>query len=176
MNPNAQNPNSHNSLNRSGLERASSGLGIDPAASGEDTLRLIANLPAPQGLESRLHAALRFAPRKARVLAWPMRVEAAWVRAAAAAAIVTAVAGGGWGVYSWIQPALQAKSQAPAKVGNASGFSSADAKRSPQTLNPPVVSAAPKPAVANQAQSRKKTRKKAVVSGAQAVPVVPAQK
>ncbi len=41
------------------------------ADSGEDTLRLIASLPAPAGLEDRVHKALRAAPRSGRVLAWP---------------------------------------------------------------------------------------------------------
>jgi hypothetical protein len=64
----------------------------------EEILRLIASLPAPEGLEERVHATLRAAPRRGRVLAWPMalRPESSWMRTAAAAAIVFLVAGGGW--------------------------------------------------------------------------------
>ena len=140
------NPNSHNSM--------------EEAGAGEDTLRLIAGLPAPEGLEERVHTALRSAPRKGRVLAWPfaLRADARWVRATAAAAIVTIVAGGSWGVYSHIQPWQAAKAPAaPARVGSAQGFSGAGAKRSPQTLQPLVVSAPPKPA--EPYRSHKKTHK-----------------
>jgi hypothetical protein len=141
---------------------------MEGAATGEDTLRLIAGLPAPEGLEARVHTALRSAPRKGRVLAWPfaLRADAAWVRATAAAAIVTIVVGGGWGVYSYIQPWQAAKTPtAPARVGSAEGFSGAGAKRSPQTLQPPVVSAPPKPAESNR--SRKKTHKRGAAQAAQ---------
>ena len=68
---------------------------------GEATLRLIAGLPAPAGLEERVHRALRAAPRESqgagRVLAWPARfrakavLESNWMRATAAAAIVFVV-------------------------------------------------------------------------------------
>jgi hypothetical protein len=72
----------------------------------ESTLRLIARLSAPQGLEERIQAGLRAAPASAsggsRILAWPtaLRADAVWMRSAAAAAIVCVVVGGGWGVYS----------------------------------------------------------------------------
>jgi len=71
----------------------------------EATLRLIARLPAPEGLEERVRASLRAAPRRGRILAWPaaFRPESGWMRAAAAAAIVFVVAGGGWGVYSRVE-------------------------------------------------------------------------
>ena len=76
----------------------------------EATLRLIANLPAPKGLEDRINASLRTAqqsvPRKGRLLSWPgtkFRPGSDWMRSAAAAAIVLVVAGGGWGIYSHVQ-------------------------------------------------------------------------
>jgi len=77
----------------------------------EATLRLIASLPPPQGLEERLHASLAEAPRRGRVLAWPAALNpgSAWMRSAAAAAIVSVVVGGGWGVYSRIPHAQQAR-------------------------------------------------------------------
>jgi hypothetical protein len=176
------NPNSNNSLHQSG-PGSSPGIGSEPASgidrtsTGEETLRLIAGLPAPEGIEARVHAALRSAPRRGRVLAWPqvLRTEAAWVRAAAAAAIVMVVAGGGWGVYTSIQPSLAAKQPVvPARVGGAGGFSNADAKRSPQTLQLPVVSVTPKPAVTDQ--PHKKIRKKAAASNAQNPQATPAPK
>jgi hypothetical protein len=117
----------------------------------EDTLRLIASLPAPVGLEDRIQAGLRASllsqPHKARVLAWPaaLRPGRNWmhssmVRSAAAAAIVMVVAGGGWGVYSRVQPRPAARvivlAPRPAVSG---GFASGGAMRTPQTLNGPVL-------------------------------------
>jgi hypothetical protein len=108
----------------------------------EATLRLIASLPPPQGLEERLHASLAEAPRRGRVLAWPAALNpgSAWMRSAAAAAIVSVVVGGGWGVYSRIPHAQQARSVILAPRGPAQGgFATAGAMRMPQTLNGPVV-------------------------------------
>jgi hypothetical protein len=101
-------------------------------------LRLIARLPAPAGLEDRLNAGLRSAPRRAPVLAWPhgSPLAGAWMRGAAAAAIVCVVAGGGWGICSRVQPAqgiVAPQNDVPAK------FSSSEAIRRPQTLEGPVV-------------------------------------
>lgn len=115
----------------------------------EETLRLIAGLPAPEGLEDRVHAALRKAPRTAKLLGWPAGLAPArtWMRGAAAAAIVFVVVGGGWGVYSRVQPAQAPKVIAMPRVSAGGGFSSAGAMRTPQTLNRPVlVQPAPKPA------------------------------
>jgi hypothetical protein len=62
------------------------------------------------------------------------------MRGAAAAAIVFVVAGGGWGIYSRVQPSPAAKVIVmPARSGAASGFSNAGAMRTPQTLNGPVL-------------------------------------
>jgi hypothetical protein len=163
------NLNGRNSRDRSGSE-------VDRASTGEDTLRLIASLAAPEGLEERVRAALRTAPRQGRVLAWPLalRSDAAWVRATAAAAIVMVVAGGGWGVYSHIQPWQATKAPvSPARVGTMSGFSGAGAVRTPQTLQPPVVS--PSPKSASSTQSHKKAHKKAAAT-AQIPMAVPAAK
>ena len=103
------------------------------------TLRVVAKLPAPEGLEERVHEALRAAPRAssggATVLQWPSRLvaESAWVRSAAAAAIAFVVAGGGWGVYSRVQTARVI--EMPSQVQG--GFSNAGAKE--KTLNGPVI-------------------------------------
>jgi hypothetical protein len=124
-----------------------------PSQSGEETLRLIASLPAPEGLEERLHSALRAAPRGARVLAWrgrsglAARRENGWMRTAAAAAIVFVVVGGGWGVYTRVQQGQPAKVIVmPAHAG----FSGAGAKRTPPTLPGPAVS---RPAAKPHAQA-----------------------
>jgi hypothetical protein len=116
------------------------------ADSGEDTLRLIASLPAPAGLEDRVHKALRAAPRSGRVLAWPAGFRARtvmqnhWMRAAAAAAIVFVVVGGGWGVYSRVQPGPAGKVIVmPQRAPGSGGFGGAGAIRTPQTLPGPKV-------------------------------------
>src|ERR1700749_2153534 len=73
----------------------------------EKTLRLIATLPAPDGIEDRVKSGLHTAPRKAGVIAWPVPgarwTQIASMRAAAAAAIVLVVAGGAWEVYTHIR-------------------------------------------------------------------------
>jgi hypothetical protein len=128
-------------------EPGEKGLSRDWALGGgvgavEATLRLIAGLPAPEGLEDRVRAGLAAAPRRGRVLAWPaaLSLESGWMRSAAAAAIVFVVAGGGWGVYSRVQRPQPARVVVMAPRGPAQGgFASAGAMRTPQTLNGPVV-------------------------------------
>jgi hypothetical protein len=120
----------------------------------EETLRLLARLSPPTGLEERLQAALRLAVNavpvnaspQARILRWPAALQLSnlWqsslVRAAAAAAIVAVVVGGGWLVSARFQPAQPATAVAlPPRAFGQSGFSSAGAMRTPQTLNGPVV-------------------------------------
>lgn len=120
----------------------------DPPAlvSGEDTLRLIATLPAPDGLVERVQGGLRHAPRPARILRWPLRPSGSWMhssmmRGTAAAAIVCVVAGGGWRIYSRVQPPAAAKVVVmPARaVPGTGGFSQAGARRVPDTLQGPVL-------------------------------------
>ena len=129
------------------------GTDLSAARSGdfEETLRLIASLPAPEGLEERVQAGLRTAPQfrlrgRARILAWPaaLRMENGWLqsslaRSAAAAAIAAVVAGGGWSVYSRVQLNQAQRGIALPRVAMPSGFSSAGAMRTPRTLNGPVV-------------------------------------
>jgi hypothetical protein len=113
----------------------------------EETLRLLASLPAPDGLEERVETGLKAAPRaatgKARILRWPATrcLENSWARAAAAAAIVAVVVGGGWGICSLVQPSQPARAIAapPRVVAPSGGFSNAGAMRTPQTLNGPIV-------------------------------------
>jgi hypothetical protein len=116
------------------------------SSAAEKTLRILAVLPAPEGLEQRVKAGLRAASQSGRVLRWPSAGEGGgWmhgkaVRAAAAAAIVFVVAGGGWGVYSRVKPPEQPKVIAmPQRVVGTGGFSSANAIRTPQTLDGPVL-------------------------------------
>jgi hypothetical protein len=134
--------------------------GSATSSPAEETLRLIARLSPPEGLEDRvqtgLRAAIRTAPRKARILQWPvaLRLDNAWMqsslaRSAAAAAIAAVVVGGGWGVISRVQPAQPARAIAiPPRASTQSGFSSAGAMRTPQTLNRPIVEV---PAIAHPA-------------------------
>jgi hypothetical protein len=117
----------------------------------EETLRLIARLSAPEGLEERVQVGLRAASRttlgSTRILQWPMalRLDNAWMqsslaRTAAAAVIVAVVVGGGWVVSSRVQPAQPARAIAiPPRVSVQGSFSNAGAMRTPQTLNGPVV-------------------------------------
>jgi hypothetical protein len=148
----------------------------------EATLRLIAKLAAPDGLEDRVHASLLAGPQRGRVLAWPGAFTPAggWLRGVAAAAIVCVVAGGGWGVYSRVQPGQPAQGIAGTHMttqgaGQGAGqgqFSTGDAVRRPQTLNgpaapPPVTKAthkhktSTKPAAATTQSAKAKTVKKA---------------
>ncbi len=120
----------------------------------EETLRLLATLPAPQGLEDRMHAAIKKAPRTATVLAWPESSSRGWMRGAAAA-IVFVVAGGGWGIAARLHPAEPAKVIAMPRVSTGEGFSSAGAMRTPQTFNVPA------PAVAQPAPAADKAKKSA---------------
>lgn len=113
-----------------------------PADSFEETLHLLAHAPVPEGLTERVQSALHNPPQAGRLLVWPTRpvLENGWMRAAAAAAIVFVVAGGGWGVYSRVQPGGLSKSVvAPARAIAPGRFSSAGAVRTPQTLNGPVL-------------------------------------
>lgn len=108
------------------------------ADTAEETLRVISNLPAPEGLVDRVQTRLRTAPRSVRVLNWQRGFTPnAWsyanvVRGAAAAAIVCVVAGGGWQIYSHVQPAPTAKDIVmPAPAGPSRGFSTAGEVHTP---------------------------------------------
>jgi len=128
--------------------------------SAEETLLLIASLPAPNGLEDRVEAVLRSAPRGGQVLLWPktfrpasFHIDRPWLRVAAAAAIAFVVVGGGWGVYSHVERQQAAKViVVPARPAATGGFSNAGAIRTPQTLNGPVLA---QPADASSAANRR---------------------
>jgi len=125
----------------------------------DTTLRLIASLSAPEGLEQRVITGIHSAPRSGRVLGWPRLFHPTenWLRSAAAAAIVFVVIGGGWGVYSRVQPISAVATPPPAGAGGA--FSNAGAVRVPQTLPAPAV-AQPSPLQPAVAEPEKKLRTK----------------
>jgi hypothetical protein len=109
----------------------------------EETLRLLTQIAVPEGLEDRVQARLSAEPRRARILAWPAKAwvgNGGWMRTAAAAAIVFVVAGGGWSVYSRVQPGAPANAVvASPHVGTGGSFAEGGAVRRPQTLQGPVV-------------------------------------
>lgn len=118
------------------------------------TLRLMATLPAPVGFEDRVFAAVAASPRKSRVLEWPRPVyERDWVRSIAAAVMVFAIGGGGWGIYSHVQQNQTPSAIATPRIIPEPGrFSSAEMIRRPQTLKGPVVAkAAPEKTVKAEA-------------------------
>jgi hypothetical protein len=123
----------------------SSQNGANPTAGYEATLHAVTHAPTPEGLEKRVHAALKRAPQQARVLEWPGG-SIGWMRGAAAAAIVMVVAGGGWGVYRHAQQEAAKAVMAPAVqvAPAAGGFSSAGAMRTPETVKGPAIVAPPK--------------------------------
>ena len=117
------------------------------AIEAEETLRLIASLPAPEGIEERVKAGLRSGPRHAQMIQWPVMagsgrgwMHSSAMRAAAAAAIVLVIAGGGWEVYSHIRVVPEpAAVTTPQLIGGQRGFSAAATRRVPQTLEGPVL-------------------------------------
>jgi hypothetical protein len=158
---------SYSGLNGPGLNGFSkdSGGGEEPS-SAEATLRLMARLPAPEGLEERVKAGLRNAPRRGRVLAWrgAFSPAAGWQRAAAAAAIVFVVGGGGWGIYSRVQPGQPARGIAGPRVAGPGQFSTGDAMRRPQTLVGPTLTNPAGPHPATAAAPRTKTAAKSAAT------------
>lgn len=142
------------------------------SGAAETTLRLIARLPVPDGLADRVQARVREEQEKAshatKVLPWPAddgsaqhRMPGNLVRRAAVAAIVFVVVGGGWGVYSRVQPPATRVIVMPPRVAAPGGFSSAGAMRTPRTLNGPVVlhPVVQQPVPANAATSATKAAK-----------------
>jgi hypothetical protein len=152
---------------KTGIRDQGSGISSNPA---EETLRLLARLSAPEGLEERVQKSLRVATvpaaHMARILSWPALLcsdgnwmQGAPMRAVAAVVIVTVVVGGGWVVSSRL-PAAQpgvAITTAPHGI-MPGGFSSAGARRTPQTLDRPLVTA---PAEAPLEKGAPQTKEKA---------------
>jgi hypothetical protein len=136
-----------NSPLKSNSYQSDGGSSASEPSAAEVTLRLIAHLPAPDGLADRIQAGLSHAPQTARLIAWPVsfRPINGWMhggmaRGAAAAAIVMVVAGGGWRVYSRVQPPVAARVIVmPSRVSPTGGFSTGGAMRTPETLHGPVL-------------------------------------
>ena len=122
-------------------------IGKAEQSEAEATLRLLASLPEPEGLAARMKAGLQAAPAKGRLLTWPERggmAAGARLRIAAAAVLALAVVGGGWGAYRWVAPAPEARTApAVARPAMQSGFSTAGAMRTPQTLVGPAAPMTP---------------------------------
>lgn len=157
-----------------------SNLSLDSALKDLDaTLRLLAKVPAPAGMEDRVFAGVLASPRKARVLAWPQPLYARdWVRSVAAAVIVLAVGGGGWGIYAHVQQNQPARViVAPRPIFQPGGFSSAEMIRRPQTLNGPEVKKAEPAARPKAAElpTAKKPARTTTTHGQHAVKVQPVQ-
>ncbi|HEV2215413.1 MAG TPA: hypothetical protein VGR64_09000, partial [Terracidiphilus sp.] len=113
----------------------------------ERSLRLIASLPAPAGIEERVKAGLRDGRSQSGVIGWPVSsptrlgwAQVSYMRAAAAAAIVFVVAGGGWGVYRHFGPApAPTAAGVQQRIEGGSGLSAAGAMRTPKTVEGPKV-------------------------------------
>jgi hypothetical protein len=137
----------------------------------EAALRRIASLPVPAGLEDRIHATLACGQTRGsgRLLEWPAASGSgnAWLRSAAAAAIAVVVVGGGWGVYSRVQPWQPVRAVPAPVIGAQGSFGGAGAIRTPQTLTGPVlthsVTAQDKTEKSQAEQSRKGAAKKPAV-------------
>lgn len=130
------------------------------------TLHLLANLPVPAGLEDRVFAGVLASPRGARVLHWPRPFYTQdWMRGIAAAVIVLAVGGGGWGIYSHVERNAPAQVEVtPRRIQQPGAFSSAGVMRRPQTITGPEVNKpaadAPKAQAAAEAVKTPAAKKK----------------
>jgi hypothetical protein len=168
---------------RTGIRDQGTGNRTSDPSEFDETLRMIARLSAPEGLEERVQAGLRAAALtelpKAGILRWrvALSMDNNWMRAAAAAAIVAVVVGGGWGISSRFQPAPPSSAVAvplrgAGQTGQA-GFSSAGAMRTPQTLNGPVVvaPATAHPVTTPQAQTKAAANAHAKTHARQVKPV-----
>jgi hypothetical protein len=130
----------------------------DRVRNAEETLRLLATVPVPDDLVDRVQARLAAAPPRSFLSGSSLFGRNGWMfspvfsqglRGCAAAAIVLFVAGGGFAIYSRVQPSPSAQViEMPARVGNSGSFSNAGAMRTPDTLNGPVLA---NPALANPA-------------------------
>jgi len=133
------------------------------------TLHMLAKLPVPVGMEDRVFAGVLAAPRGARVLHWPRPFYTRdWMRGIAAAAIVLAVGGGGWGIYSHVEQNAPAQVEVtPRRIQQPGAFSSAGVMRRPQTITGPEVN---KPAAteASKAPAAAKAVKTPAAEGAKA--------
>lgn len=132
----------------------------------EETLRMVAKLPAPAGLEERVQRRLNAEPlgREVRRFSiWSLWMPGRKLQFAAAGVLATAVAISSWSVYHGRQQAANANAAkqavaAPAKSTAGSGFAPANAVAVPRTIAPIRVTPAPKrkPGAASTKPSPKK--------------------
>jgi hypothetical protein len=117
----------------------------DRVRNAEETLRLVAKLPALNGLAERVQARLAATPPRTSLLGSSGFSLNGWMltpvlRGCAAAAIVLLVTGGGFAILSRVQPSPSAKAvEQPARIGNSGSFSTGGAMRTPDTLKGPVL-------------------------------------
>lgn len=119
-----------------------------PQQSGdpEATLRLLAQLPPPNGLADRVHRSLANAPGPSAASGfWSLWRPVHRLQFAAAAVLVTAMAASSWTILASRHPATPAtKAVAPAPAPQPSAFSTAGAEHRPSTLKPIKVPPPPK--------------------------------
>lgn len=133
-----------------------------PQASGdpEATLRLLAQLPPPEGLADRVHRNLAAAPDPAPAPRfWSLWLPAHRLQFAGAAVLVTAMAASSWTILESRRPTSPAaKTAVPGTAADSgrSAFSSADAERHPATLKPIKVPSAVPPAPKTSSAPKKK--------------------
>ena len=116
----------------------------------ESTLRLLAQLPPPEGLIDRVHHRLAVAPSPAPRF-WSLWLPSHRLQFAAAALLVTAIAASSWTIYENRQhPTPAARSAAPQPAApqpaasDASSFTTSGAERHPASLKPIKVPPVPK--------------------------------
>lgn len=129
------------------------GWGAREGRDAEETLRMVAGMPAPDGLEERvqqrLDAELKRSERVRHSL-WSLWMPARKLQYAAAGVLAAAVAISSWSVYHGQRMAANANAAskqaapAPAKGTAGSGFTPAGAVGVPHTLAPIHVAPAPK--------------------------------
>ena len=164
--------------------RKPEGQAGDPLIVASETLRLLANVPPPEGLTDRIHARVHrrllaqqsALPARSFWFGWQPAMRAQF---AAAVVVLVATAAGSWNLYrihsaNSATPASQANHApsvpvAPAPVPMAAsggGFSTAGAVRMPPTLTPLHVPPAPRKKSGAKHVAKKASPKAAVVAPA----------
>lgn len=117
----------------------------------EETLRQVAKMPAPEGLEERVQRRLdteMLRGEERRRSVWSLWMPGRKLQFAGAAVLAAAVAGSAWSVYHGPRTggnaAVKQAAPAPAKSAAESGFTPAGAVAVPHTLAPIHVAPAPK--------------------------------
>jgi hypothetical protein len=142
-------------------------------SSAEETLRRVAELPPPAGLEDRVHE--RLAAERSHGWhaegrgVWRLWTPARRLQFAAAAMLSVAVAGSTWSVYHWRGAAgthggAQVAAPAVPAAPQTNGFGTADGKRVPPTLAP--IKAPPAPHRKPSAGTPKTAGKKPAIQAA----------